>query len=257
MNSLQWKEPRNSTVSAAGNNIQSHFWFGASMVLVGIVVGYTAGRFSGGGISFAQTAPAPSAQAPVAPTPSPAPAPDPETAINVIPVDLETDHIRGNTNAEIAVIEYSDFECPFCGRVHPTLKQLLGQNADTMMWVYRHYPLSFHPQAEPAAIASECINELGGNTAFWEFTDTVFEQGSFDFPSIAKQIGIDADAFEQCVSSGKYQQRVQEQLSQGSASGIQGTPGTIVLNRKTQKSLIVSGAQPLSSFQSAIDTLLE
>ncbi len=255
MTSLQWKEPHSSKAPPTQHS-QPNLWFGASMVLMGIIVGFSAGRFSGGSLIAAQTAPTPVVPAPAAPTPSLAP--DPETAINVIPVDLETDHIRGSTTADIAVIEYSDFECPFCQRVHPTMKQLLEQNTGKIMWIFRHYPLSFHPKAEPAAIASECVNELGGNTAFWKFTDAVFDQqATFDPAAIAKQIGIDADAFDRCVSSGKYQSIIQEQLSQGSASGIQGTPGTIVLNLKTQENRIVSGAQPLANFQAAIDALLQ
>ncbi|OIO55171.1 hypothetical protein AUJ46_01840 [Candidatus Peregrinibacteria bacterium CG1_02_54_53] len=258
MNSLQWKELRDSKVPAPAG-AQPGMWFGVSMVLVGVIIGFSAGRFAGGGLTFANTVPTPTAPIPTAPSPAPTPAPvpDPETAINVIPVDFEKDHIRGSTNADIAVIEYSDFECPFCQRVHPTMKQLLEQNTGKIMWVYRHYPLSFHPQAEPAAIASECVNELGGNTAFWKFADAVFEGGSFDFPAIAQKIGINADALQTCIDSGKYKAQVQEQLSQGSASGIQGTPGTIVLNRKTQENRIVSGAQPLQNFQNAIDDLLQ
>ncbi|MFH1444477.1 MAG: thioredoxin domain-containing protein [Candidatus Peregrinibacteria bacterium] len=255
MTSLQWKEPHGSKAPPT-QRTQSNFWFGVSMVFIGVIVGFSAGRFAGGGLTFANAVPAPAAQAPTAP--APAPAPDPETAINVVPVDLEKDHIRGSTTADIAVIEYSDFECPFCQRVHPTMKQLLEQNTGKIMWIFRHYPLSFHPKAEPAAIASECVNELGGNTAFWKFTDAVFDQqATFDPATIAKQIGINADAFDRCVSSGKYQSIVQEQLSQGSASGIQGTPGTIVLNLKTQENRIVSGAQPLANFQAAIDALLQ
>ncbi len=93
------------------------------------------------------------------------------------PFDPATDHYKGNPNAEIAVIEYSDYECPFCSRVHPTLEQLVAANPD-IAWVYRHHPLSFHPQAAPAARAAECIAEYAGNEAFWSFTDLLFEDQS-------------------------------------------------------------------------------
>ena len=82
-----------------------------------------------------------------------------------------------NENPEFTVIEYSDFECPFCSRVHPTLDRLAEEN-DNVTWVYRHLPLSFHPQALPAAIASECVAQEEGNDAFWQFADTIFANQS-------------------------------------------------------------------------------
>lgn len=96
-------------------------------------------------------------------------------ATNVPPVDTATDHIRGNADADLAVIVYTDYQCPYCHRVHPTLQQLLTTYGDKMMLVYRHFPLSFHPEAEPLAIGAECANELGGSDAFWSFTDKVME----------------------------------------------------------------------------------
>ena len=87
---------------------------------------------------------------------------------------VEDDHRRGAENPTITIFEYSDFECPFCARVHPTLSQIVDEYPN-VAWVYRHYPLSFHPQAMPAAIASECVAIKEGNDAFWEFTDIVFE----------------------------------------------------------------------------------
>lgn len=235
------------------------------MVLVGVMIGFTAGRFSGGSFSFANAAPAPTAPAPSVPAAAPAPtaAPDPETATNVIPVDFKKDHIRGSTNADIAVIEYSDFECPFCKRVHPTMQQLLDQNKGKIMWIYRHYPLSFHQNAEKEAEASECVNELGGNTAFWKFTDLIFERTTSNgtgialdaLPGMAKESGVNEQKFQSCLDSGKYAQPIAQQEQEGATSGIQGTPGTIVLNLKTQQNRIVSGAQPLQNFQDAIDAL--
>ncbi len=96
-----------------------------------------------------------------------------ELAKVVTPIDPATDHIRGNPKASIAVIEYSDFECPFCHSVHPTYQKLLEQNNGNVMWVYRHFPLTFHAEAMPLAVGAECMNELGGAEAFWKFTDAV------------------------------------------------------------------------------------
>ena len=92
---------------------------------------------------------------------------------DVTPVDPEADHIRGDKDAAFTIIEYSDFECPFCSRHHPTLKQLIEDEPD-VNWVYRHFPLGFHASAQRAAEASECANEQG---KFWEYTDMIYEKG--------------------------------------------------------------------------------
>ena len=87
----------------------------------------------------------------------------------------DSDHIRGNRNAQVLLIEYSDFECPFCIRFHPTAQQLKDEYGNDLAWVYRHYPLDqLHPYARPAAVASECVTEIGGEEAFWKFADEVF-----------------------------------------------------------------------------------
>ena len=87
----------------------------------------------------------------------------------------DSDHIRGDKGAQAYLIEYSDFECPFCVRFHPTAQQLKDEYGNDLAWVYRHYPLDqLHPQARPAALASECVAEIGGEEAFWKFADEVF-----------------------------------------------------------------------------------
>ena len=88
--------------------------------------------------------------------------------------DSSIDHYRGGENPTITLIEYSDFECPFCARVHETLNTLVGNHSE-LTWVYRHLPLSFHDQAMPAALVSECIADEAGNDAFWVFADTIFK----------------------------------------------------------------------------------
>lgn len=88
----------------------------------------------------------------------------------------EKDHIRGNPNAQITIVEFSDFQCPFCRRFHPTVQQALAEYGDQIRWVYKHFPLDqLHPQARPAAEASECIAEQKGNDGFWQFADEVFK----------------------------------------------------------------------------------
>ncbi|MDP6561810.1 MAG: thioredoxin domain-containing protein [Candidatus Peribacteraceae bacterium] len=228
----------------------SNQWFGVSMVLVGVIAGYGV-AMSGGG------APAPSAPtAAVAPSPTPSAPPAAPEAKDVKPVDLKRDHIRGNRKANIALIEYSDYECPFCGRHHPTAQGLIDAN-DDVMWVYRHFPLGFHQNATPLAEASECAWEQGGDDAFWKFTDLIFEKGA-DAANIAQygdESGVDGAKVQDCVDAGTYAQYVQDDMASGSAGGVSGTPGNIVLNIKTGDSRLVSGAQPLASFQAAVDAL--
>ena len=86
------------------------------------------------------------------------------------------DWVRGDLKkAKVVLVEYSDFECPFCGRHHPTMQSLMNTYGDDIAWVYRHFPLSFHPQAMPAALASECVGEQLGDDGFWAFGDRLFE----------------------------------------------------------------------------------
>ncbi len=100
---------------------------------------------------------------------------DPNTpqATDVPPVDFDTDRYQGSKSARLALIEYSDYQCPFCQRVHPTLKQMMKEYDGKIVWVYRHFPLGFHPNAVPLATAAECAGEIGGNDAFWAYSDKV------------------------------------------------------------------------------------
>ena len=94
-----------------------------------------------------------------------------------IPAVSDQDHILGNLNAPVKLIEYSDLQCPFCGRFHPTMQRVVKEYGDQVAWVYRHFPLeSIHPNARPLANASECAANLGGNDSFWKFVDAVFGQ---------------------------------------------------------------------------------
>lgn len=225
-------------------------WFGISMALFGIIVGYiiaTAMQTPTAAPAAAPTAAAPSAPTAAAPTPS---------ADNVLPVDENTDHIRGDKDATISFIEYSDFECPFCTRHHPTVKQVMNDNED-INWVYRHFPLSFHPAADPLAQASECVADLGGNDAFWIFTDLVYEKGASTdkIEEYANAAGVDGAKVQNCVDNGTFAQLVKDEMASGSAAGVSGTPGNIIINNKTGETRLVSGAQPASAFQAAIDAL--
>jgi protein-disulfide isomerase len=175
------------------------------------------------------------------------------------------DHVHGNPKAPVSLIEYSDFECPFCKRFHVTAKEIVKSHNDKVNWVYRHFPLNFHnPGAQKQAEASECANELGGNDAFWKYADAIYERTQSNgkgFPltqivPLAKEIGLDEKKFAQCFESGKYEARVKEDLDEGGKIGINGTPANILIHNETGEVVFKSGALPLEAFKSDIEKLL-
>lgn len=144
------------------------------------------------------------------------------------------------------------------------MKQVTDTYKDDVVWVYRHFPLSFHANAQKEAEATECANELGGNDAFWKYTDAIFERttaGGTGFPldnlvPLAKELGLNESKFKTCLDSGKFAQHIKEDMDGGSKAGVSGTPGNIVVNLKTDENRIISGAVPFASFKTAIDALL-
>ncbi len=178
---------------------------------------------------------------------------------DVAPVS-DKDHVRGDKNAAVTLIEHSDFQCPFCNRFHPTMQQVMDQYKGKVRWVYRHFPLnSIHPDAQKAAEASECAAEQG---KFWEMADKMFEKqalglGVAQLSGYAKEAGVkDVKKFETCLSSGKYAQRVAADLQSGESAGVTGTPGTFVVPKDGDPQLI-PGALPFSSVQQMIDSILQ
>ncbi len=176
-------------------------------------------------------------------------------------VQLETgDHVRGSGEARVFLIEYSDYECPFCQKFHPTMQRVMEEYGDDVAWVYRHYPLEFlHAKAKPAAEAAECVAELAGNDAFWEYTDKLFEDSPAslnNLEDLAVEVGVNAGEFSSCVDSGRHADKVQEQMDGGSAAGITGTPGTFVVNTNGEVWL-VPGALPFESLKTTIDKALQ
>jgi protein-disulfide isomerase len=189
-----------------------------------------------------------------------------EKAKNVRRSSAARDHIYGNPDAPISLIEYSDYECPFCKNFHQTAKAIVKAFDGKVNWVYRHFPLSFHnPGAQKEAEASECINELGGNDAFWKYTDAIYERTKSNgngFPltqlgPLAKELGLDEQLFSQCYESGKYAGRVKEDLDEGTRIGITGTPGNIILSNQSGEVVLKAGAQPLEAFKSDIEKMLD
>jgi protein-disulfide isomerase len=181
-------------------------------------------------------------------------------------VSAERDHIYGNPDASVSLIEYSDFECPFCKRFHPTAKKIVEAYDGEVNWVYRHFPLAFHnPGAQKQAEASECAAALGGNDAFWRYTDLIYKRTRSNgkgFPisklvPLAKEIGLEEAEFRQCLDEGRFAERVKEDIEEGSRVGITGTPGTILLHNTTGEVIPQPGAAPFNTFKQLIDQLLE
>lgn len=220
-------------------------------VLVSVALVYNAGKKPDSGNLAGALAPDAAQQA-VAGSPS-----------NMKPVSA-SDHIRGNLNAPVKIVEFSDLECPFCKQFDGTLKQVLQTYGDKVAWIYRHSPLdALHPKARKEAEASECANELGGNDKFWAYIDRLYEltpsNNGLDpalLPKIATDVGLDGAKFQACLSSGKYAAHVASDLADAEASGGGGTPYSIVIGRDGKKYLLM-GAYPMEQVKTIIDKALQ
>ncbi len=177
--------------------------------------------------------------------------------INMAPVTSD-DHIRGDIEtAKVVIVEFSDIDCPFCQRFHPTMQQVLADYQGQVAWVYRHFPLdSLHPDARKKAEASECVAALGGEDAFWTFLDRLYEESVDDLPGFAKAVGVNEANFNDCLTKGTYKDKVQSQYQDAISSGGQGTPYSVALTRDGQK-VPISGALPIANIKSVIDPLLQ
>ena len=163
-----------------------------------------------------------------------------------------SDHILGPPDASVFLIEYSDFQCPYCSTVHRTLHSVISASKGTA-WVYRHFPLRMHPQAGPAANAAECISEQRGNDAFWKFADAVLAErhiGPAAYSRLAGQSGANASQFAACVSATKHQGRSDADQKEAVRNGGCGTPFTIVYGGGRQ--IKVEGAASREDFLEAI-----
>lgn len=176
----------------------------------------------------------------------------------------EKDHILGSRSAKVTIVEYSDTECPFCKVYHNTMKQIMSDYEGKVAWVYRHLPIpQLHARATMEAEATECVAELGGNQAFWTYLDSIFEttrsNDSLDpaqLPILARAAGVDVTAFNTCLSSGKYTEKVEKSAKEGFESGAKGTPfSLIVVNGKIVGT--VNGAEPIAQIKAKIDAALK
>ncbi|MEM4240381.1 MAG: DsbA family protein [Candidatus Woesearchaeota archaeon] len=161
------------------------------------------------------------------------------------------DPVIGPDDAKVKMIVYSDFQCPYCSRVVPTVHQIAEAYGDKIQITFRNFPLSFHQFAQKAAEAGECANVQG---KFWEMHDMMFSKQNAlrieDLKSYAGQLGLDQAKFDACLDNGEMKAEVDRDFQDGTASGIQGTPGFIINGEH------ISGAQPLDKFKEVIDKKL-
>lgn len=184
------------------------------------------------------------------------------TQLELEPVS-KNDHVFGDPEAAVKVVEFSDLECPFCKRFHPTMKQIVADYGDGVAWVYRHFPLDeIHSKARKEAEATECAAELGGNEKFWEFVDDIFavtpSNDGLDLaklPQIAKDVGLDVDEFNSCLNSGRYADKVAKAREEALRAGAQGTPYSVVVG-KGGKKYTINGALSYADVKAVIEQAL-
>lgn len=155
---------------------------------------------------------------------------------------------RGPKDARVTIVEFSDFECPYCGAAHDTVEQVMNTYAGKVRLVYRQFPLSFHPHAAKAAEASLCAADQG---KFWEYHDVLFKNQKklepADLKAHATEVGMDGQKFGQCLDSGDKKKAVDADQAAGLAAGVGGTPAFFI------NGIFLNGAQPIDEFKKVID----
>ncbi|HVO11726.1 MAG TPA: thioredoxin domain-containing protein [Vicinamibacteria bacterium] len=169
-----------------------------------------------------------------------------------VPVEVGDAPVRGNPAAPVTVVEFSDFQCPFCERSRPTVARVREAYGDKVRWAFRHFPLGFHENAQKAGEAAACAGDQG---RFWEMHDRLWATNSklalSDLKADAAALGLDTAAFDRCLDSGRHADLVQRDQEAGAAYGVSGTPAFFVNGRP------LVGAQPFEEFQKVIDDELQ
>lgn len=221
-----------------------------------------AGAFVGAGFYFSSS-PAPVAKTDTTVAAQPTPESGDTSKVNPV---TEEDHIKGKLGAKVTIVEYSDFECPFCKQFHESLETVTAEYSDDeVAWVFRQFPLEqLHPvKAMAAAMASECVAELGGNEAFWKFTDGYFENTLTNnrtdietlIPKLVTTTGVDKDEFTSCFEGNRHQEAINTDIQNAIATGGRGTPWSIAIG-PDGKTYPINGSLPAASVRQLIDQLL-
>lgn len=245
------EEPQSQTTSAptaapVKSTLMKDLSIPLAIVIAGAFVGV--GMYFSGGQPNAATAPA-------------AKVVD-QAADNTDKVDAVTsdENIKGNPDAPIKIVEFSDFDCPFCLRFHDVMNDVVEKH-DDVAWVYRHFPLEqLHPEAPDVAAASECVAELGGNDAFWIYADGYnAARAAGDktahaelIPKLVVQSGVNQASFTECFEDGWAQAAVQADIDDAVETGGRGTPWSIIIG-PTGKTYPINGALPIQAVEQLIE----
>lgn len=191
----------------------------------------------------------------------------PPQNIDVAAIDPATEPVAGNPDARYHLIVYSDYECPFCKRFWPTVQTVIEEYGDRLAITLRDYPLPFHGRAAMReAIAAQCAFNLGGDKAFWAYSDMIYAKtasngqgisGDEPLVEMAKAVSIEGAMFKKCLSKAdRVRQGIEADMASGTDAGVRGTPTSVLIDTRTGRSAVVRGAQPLSAMTSALDNLL-
>lgn len=185
-------------------------------------------------------------------------------------VSITNDPVLGKKDAPVTIVEFSDFECPFCKRAFTeVLPQLKKEYIETgkVKLVYKDFPLDFHANAQKEAEAAQCAFDEGGDSAYYQFHDSIFTQTKgngtglalTELPLIAQKLGLDQAKFQQCLDSGKNEQEVKDDMAEGEKVGVSGTPSWVIgkSNGDSIEGKLIVGAQPYAALKAVIDSALE
>lgn len=180
------------------------------------------------------------------------------------PVD-STDYVRGNPNAPILIVEYSDYDCPFCKQYHASLVQIMDEYGVTgrVAWVYRQFPIQqLHPNSPKISEAALCVGSIGGTEAFWKFSDLIFEERELEemtnviaLPDYAEEAGVKKEDYIKCIEGKKMEEVVKKSIEEALSIGARGTPYTVIMVGPEQA--VVSGNQSYDTLKGIIDNLLK
>lgn len=186
----------------------------------------------------------------------------PDGAVSVAGKEVDTQNLKvhGNNQAKIYLVEFSDYECPFSARFHPTAKEVTDTSNGKVAWVWKYFPLTqIHPNARPSAIAAECVNKLGGADKFWKFSDILIaNQTKLSenlYKTEAAKLGINSYNFSTCLKDSSVAAEVDRNTKEGEELGVSGTPSTFVVKNENGKLTVlenINGALPKSSVDAII-----
>ena len=165
-----------------------------------------------------------------------------------VAVGVDDDPAKGSEKAPVTIVEFSDYQCPYCSRAEAVVKQILENYKDKVRFVYRDFPLPMHPQANKASEAAQCARDQG---KFWEYHDALYADQSklapADLQATAERLGLKADEFKTCLESGKYTAEVNKDIADAQKAGVSSTPSFFV------NGIPVTGAREYSAFAEVID----